>query len=522
MRTFACNTISARQSFFNFLLLVACVGLLSGFIASPAHSANPLELYYQNYKELSQKYDGQISDLLARAKQADDQELEAQIGKRLDLLRSQQSQTTKHPRAIQPKLSRDLPPNIQELHFRYQNISEDYANDLYSLAAKALKSPSPTFGFQLINLTLIINPDHTKARSMRGYIRQGNEWMTPFERDQLRSAKVKHPRFGWIKKSYVERYEAGERFINKNWVSATKEAEIRRDFSKAWVIRTEHFQIKTNHSLEKGVELGKKLEIYHDYFKQTFAAFYNSPQQIRKLLEPTTGRAKTQSQLYEVNYFRNKEEYVAKLIKRVPRIAQTNGLYQLEDRVSYFYFDPNVNNDATVFHEATHQLMYESHLKSRDIARNGHFWIVEGIACYAESFRIIPEGDNFTYEIGAPQFIRFYWARKRLLEEGYFVTLQKFSRMGMTPYQDVTVPQLQKRYSQASGFTHFFMHYKNGLYRNALMNYMAQIYHSSPKTQQSTRGMDHHTGVSYPALDLQYREYIQDQQIKFGKLKVIQ
>ena len=44
------------------------------------------------------------------------------------------------------------------------------------------------------------------------------------------------------------------------WVEtadAGEEAEIRRDFRHAWEIRTEHFLVKTNHSLERGVEIAR-------------------------------------------------------------------------------------------------------------------------------------------------------------------------------------------------------------------------------------------------------------------------
>lgn len=526
MKTSTYKKVTFRQSFFILVLLGVGVGNFLGISADPLRAADLLELYYRNYQELNQKYEDQLSELLVKSQQADDQELTAQIGKRLLLLRSKQGPSQGLPRNIQPKLSRDMAPEIRELHFRFQTHSENYADALYLLARKSL-TKSPTFGFKLINLVLAIHPDHPKARSLRGYIRQADEWMTPFERDQRRAGKVEHPRYGWLKKSHVERYEQGERNFMGNWLSAKKEAEIRRDFRYAWTVRTEHFQIKTNHSLEKGAELGQKLEVFYNYFKQTYAAFYNSPEQIKQLLETTTGRSKTRSQLYKINHFHNKEEYVKKLIKRVPRIAMTNGLYQLEDRTAYFYYDPLANNDATVYHEVTHQLMYESHLKQRDIANKGHFWIVEGIANYTESFRVKPNGngfndDGFTYEVGDPRFIRFYWARKRLLEEDYFVPQHQFSRISRIVYQTGTEAQLQKRYSQAAGLAHFYMHYKKGRYRNALMIYMAQIYHSSPRIQRDIHGLDELTGVDYPTLDRQYREYIQEQYEQVAGKEVIQ
>ncbi len=516
----------SRLTFYIILLVVAGSFVQLGALANSVQAADRLKLYHEDYRQLSQKYMRQLSELLEESRKTDDPELSGKIEKHLILLSSKQKQFSELPKKLQPDIPDNMPEAVRELHFQFRTISDKYAGDLYLLARRSIKI-SPTFTFELLNILLEINPDHQKARSLRGYVRQGDQWLTPFERDQFRAGKVEHPRFGWLKKSYVQRYEQGERNFMGNWISEEKEAEIRRDFHYAWTVRTEHFQIKTNHSLEKGVELGRKLEIFYDYFKQTFAAFYNSPEQIKQFFESTTGRSKTRSQLYKINHFRSKDEYVKKLIKRVPQIAITNGLYQLEDRTAYFYYDPLANNDATVFHEVTHQLMYESHLRQRDIANNGHFWIIEGIANYTESFHIKPNGDGytydgFTYEVGDPRFVRFYWARKRLLEEDYFVPQEKFSRLGRIVYQTGSTPLLQKRYSQAAGLAHFYMHYQNGKYRNALMIYMAQIYHSSPRVRSRVRGLDVLTGVDYPTLDRQYREYLQDQLEEVGDDEVIQ
>ncbi len=510
-----------RQQLLKILSIIVGLSVSFAPAVEQIQAADRLKLCHNDYKRLSQKYMARLSELLEKTKQAGELELSEKIEKQLILLSSKQKQFSELPRHLQEDIPDHLPREVRELHVQFRNLSEKYAGDLYLLARRAIKI-SPTFTFELLNILLEINPDHSRARSLRGYVQQGDQWLTPFERDQIRAGKVDHPRFGWLKKSYVKRYEQGERNFMGNWITAEKEAEIRRDFRYAWTVRTEHFQIKTNHSLEKGVELGRKLEIFYDYFKQTFAAFYNSPEQIKQFFESTTGRSKTRSQLYKINHFRNKAEYVKKLINRVPQIAITNGLYQLEDRTAYFYYDPQANFDATVFHEVTHQLMYESHLKKRDIANHGHFWIIEGIANYTESFRIVQKENRTTYEVGNPRFVRFYWARKRLLEEDYFVPQEQFSRMGRIEYQTGSTPVLQKRYSQAAGLAHFYMHYKNGIYRNALMVYMAQIYHSSPRVQSRVRGLDLLTGVSYQKLDQQYREYLQEQLEEVAGEEVIQ
>lgn len=480
-----------------------------------------LEKAYLDYQNLTEKCEQELSELARSASVQGDQELVDQIAIQQHRLRSKLSPSDTLPRSVQPEISFDLPADRRAVHVAYRQACTSYAQDLYLLARRT-QATAPVFAFELINLLLHFDPDHRTARSMRGYVRQGDLWLTTFERDKLRSQEVDHPRFGWIKEDHVERYEAGERLYKQSWLSAEKEALIRQDFDHAWDIETEHFQIRTNVSLEEGVKLGRKLELFYDYFIATFAPFYNSPEQLKQLFDSTTGRSKTRTQRYEIHFFRTKEEYVSRLVSRIPQIAITNGLYQLEDRTSYFFYDVEANNDATVFHETTHQLMYESHLRLRNIAQSGHFWIVEGIACYMESFRIIEQDGVRKYEVGDPRFIRFYWARHRLLEENYFIPLSTFSQLGMVPFQTGDTEELRRRYSQASGLAHFFMHYNEGQYRIALMQYLAQIYHSDPVVQRNTQELDAHTGIASEVLDQQYRQYIQDQQIAVGDQTVIQ
>ncbi|MCG6157401.1 DUF1570 domain-containing protein [Rubinisphaera margarita] len=513
--------LSAPRAFF--LALFAVLLSASWSLPNPlfAQTQHLLEKAYADYQQETAEFVEKLEGLQHQAARLGDRELEQKISDRLEILASDSEAMKPLPRKLQPAIPYDMPAELRSAHVQFRQACQDYAGQLYLLARRSQRL-APTFAFELINLLLQFDPDHGQARPMRGYVRQGDEWMTAFERDKLRSREIDHPRFGWIREDDQARYEAGERPYHNTWISAEKEQLLRQNFTQGWDIETEHFQIRTNVGLEEGVELGRKLETFYDYFISTFAPFYNSPEQIRQLFDSTTGRTKSRSQRYEVHFLRSKQEYVDRLIRRIPQIAMTNGLYQLEDRVSYFYHDPEANNDATIFHEATHQLMYESHLAQREVGRGGHFWIVEGIACYMESFQVTETPDGFDYSVGDPRFIRFYWARHRLLEEDYYVPLQVFSQLGMIPYQQGDQKTLQQRYSQASGLAHFFMHYQNGVYRTALMQHLAQIYHSNPSIQRNVHGLDKLTGVSYGTLDRQYREYIQDQQTMVGDQVPIQ
>jgi hypothetical protein len=290
-------------------------------------------------------------------------------------------------------------------------------------------------------------------------------------------------------------------------MSREKEAEIRRDFQKAWEIRTDHYLIKTNHSLERGVQLGKALEDFHEFFHQTFAAFFTTPEQLQQLFNGATKASNRFPDPYSIHFYRDRDEYISRLKPHFPSIEVTNGIYLpagLEPRTAYFYFDPKGNHEATLFHEATHQLFYESHVQNRGIGEKGNFWIVEGIACYMESF----SRERGELTVGDPNYIRFTGARFNYIEQKYYVPMQQFVSMGMQRFQ--ADKMLAKNYTQASGLVHFFMHFDGGRYRDALVTHLSQLYSNDIRKREHPQALDELTGESFIDLDRLYGEYVTD------------
>ncbi len=287
-------------------------------------------------------------------------------------------------------------------------------------------------------------------------------------------------------------------------MSAAQEAEICRDFRHAWQVRTDHYLVKTNYSLERGVEIAKKLEAFHDFFMQTFAAFFSTPDQMAKLFQTngSSSNLQSRSKPYHVDYFRTREEYVRRLVKKVPQIGMTNGLYFTGDRVAYFYYDPQQQNEDTLYHEATHQLFYENDRRDRLIAVDANFWIVEGIACYMESYHT----ENGQAVVGDPKHGRIVAARHRAVIDNYYIPLERFAEMGMTAFQSSRA--ISKNYSQAAGLAHFFMHYGGGRYRDALIEHLSEIYRAGPHDRFAVRSLADLTGVSFSELDSQYENYM--------------
>jgi len=408
---------------------------------------------------------------------------------------------------FEPDLPAELTPAQRQWRIELKYLRQDYANKLYLLSRRAVNNGHPGFAFDLVREIVSHDPDHKFARELLGFVEHEHRWVTPQAKALLRKGHVWSKQFGWIPEKDLPRYKKGERLVDGRWVTREKEAEIRRDFQKAWEIRTDHYLIRTNHSLESGVELGLALEDFHDFFHQTFAAFFTSTEQLQQLFKGASKPGGRMTDPYSIHFYRDRDEYVTRLEKHFQAIDKTNGIYLPSGptaRTAHFYHDPMGHHEATLYHEATHQLFYESHRQNRAIAEKGHFWVVEGVACYMESF----QRRDGELSVGDPKYIRFAGARYNFIEQKYYVPLQQLSQMGMQRFQADSM--LAKNYTQSSGLVHFFMHYDGGRYRDALVTHLNQLYSGIPRTREYPQELDELTDETYSELDRLYGEYVYD------------
>ncbi len=409
------------------------------------------------------------------------------------------------PADVQPTASPSLPAVEREWRARLGTLQGDYAQDLYRLSRLALKDGHASYAFHLVREVAFQDPDHKQARGLLGYVRYEDGWTTPFAAAMLRKGYEWHATFGWLPRTHVERYEQGERFYNGKWISADKEAAVRSDFRHAWQVLTEHFAIHTNHSLERGVELGVALEDFYAFFLRNFAAFFNTRQQMEKLFDSGSASTRGAARRHVIHYYRSREEFITRLKSKQPDVAIGNGLYLPADRTAYFFHDPDNPewNIQTMYHEVTHQILGESSRAIADVGQDAHFWLVEGLACYMESFR----REDGRMSVGDPHHVRIGSARRYCLDEDFYLPLATFTSLGMREFQTAgALPTLQRYYSQATGLTHFFLHHQDGAYRDDLIEHLSQIY--SPGGRVRVQSLDALTGVPFPDLDRQYKDYL--------------
>jgi hypothetical protein len=469
------------------------------FAQSPK-GRNSLQIVQERHKERFREFSNQIEKLAQFCDEKALTEAAAKVRSRVILPEPQSLRVDKLQMEIRPEILPGVTGDERYWQTQLRNLETEYAKDLYLQSRGALNQGYPSYAYNLVREAAIHDSDHPQVRRILGFVRTGSEWVTPFASAQKLKGNIWHEEFGWLPRSHVERYIAGERNFQGRWISAEKEKERRRDFGSAWEVRTDHYLIKTNVSLEKGVKMGKALEDFYVVFQETFAGFFNTPEQLKKLFDGTSKTVRADAKPYIVHFYRSRDEYVNRLKKDFPSIDQTNGVYMINDKTAHFYHDPANEHEGTLFHEATHQLFFESHDAKRAIGENHHFWIIEGIAGYMESFH----RRNGSFSLGDPNYIRFVGARQNLLDKNYYVPLREFSGYGMLEFQ--RSPELAKNYTQAAGLTRFFMHYDKGRYREALVKHLSQLYSSDERTRERADSLEELTGVDFSDLDKQYAE----------------
>lgn len=372
------------------------------------------------------------------------------------------------------------------------------AIELFSQAQAAAELGDSTQAFTLATEAVLADPQHAAARQALGYELVGDEWLTVYQAKRRGSGYRWHPRFGWLKPDDIARYEAGERRVGRRWVSAEVDAAKHSTIDDGWTVRTDHFEVTTNHSLEAGTQLATELEGLFQVWRQRFAGYWLSDREVKALLAGER-HARTKSRPMRVYYHRDKAGYVRHLKRRQPRIAQTLGIYFDDTRQAHFYHSDDAADAAqrrvTLYHEATHQLFAENGPGKRGAGRDANFWLIEGVACYFEM--LSPVEGEARYTLGNPAQGRLPSA----VVDGPTMPLAELAAMGQSDLQ--RVDNLPTVYAQAAGVVTMLLH-SDQANPEAVTRTLRAVYSGRPDAEELAR----QTGRSLGELDRQYRAFL--------------
>jgi hypothetical protein len=337
------------------------------------------------------------------------------------------------------------------------------------------------------------------------------------------AGKVWNPKFGWVAAADIPRYEKGERQFNGRWVSAAVDASRHGDMKNGWQVRTDHFLVTTNHSLEAAAGLAARLERLHQVWRQLFAGFYLSDKEVRSLFT-SDSRPRPAARQFRVYYHRTRNEYNIALQSRQPRIDETLGIYFDATHEAHFFAEDVTPSEpptdsskrgqpaeistggppmSTIYHEAVHQLFQESRPAAKRIGTIANAWVIEGVATYFETLNEhFASGPGLYYTIGQWTEGRLPAASRRLKDK-YYVPLAELVRLGKDGLQEPG--DITRRYSQACGLAAFLIDGQDGRYREPLIRYLQAVYAGRDNDQTLAEA----TGVGYSELDAAYRHYVE-------------
>jgi hypothetical protein len=375
---------------------------------------------------------------------------------------------------------------------------EQWADAVFAAAQAAAAEDRGCEAFRLLALAVVADPDHAEAREAGGWVKravEGDErWVSPEAARRLRLREVYRAETGWLPRTWLARYERGQRRQGERWVDQGA-MSIPQSLADAAVWQSDHWQIRYLADEALAAQQAARLEEIHAVWWQAFGAFAMEPRELQRRFAgqhriPPRGPMKA-------ILFADKQQYVATLGKLEPQIARTLGIYWTPMQTAYFY-DADDFAASTIFHEATHQLFSETRQTSRLAGEQNGFWALEAVACYMESLEQTATG----WRLGGLQSGRAPMAVERLTLDNYYVPLEPLCQLGRVGFQ--SRQDLPPLYSQISGLADFFMNGQRARYREAFVTYLQQIYTGSSQPDSLALLC----GVGFEELDSQYRRHV--------------
>ena len=359
------------------------------------------------------------------------------------------------------------------------------AKALFDLAGLAAKPPeSFALADECLRGVIERQPDHAEARRLLGFVPHEGGWATPFAAGMLAKGFVLDATYGWVKADWVPHLAHGElpdRGL-KGWLPAAAADALRRDWGTRWEITTEHFKIATNVPLNQAISFGRKLEDLHQLFFALMADVID-PDRLplgQRFRKPSTSPKK----VHQVYYFATRDEY-ARFVEPIlgregAKVSLGTYFPRKESKqyggVSYFFNDEGGQLDvtSTLYHEASHQLLFET-AGPDDYAHNaGQYWVFEGLGTYFETLEHQPDG---SLRIGGLVGPRIAQAKRRLIERAEFIPIEKFVAYSRPSFLgDVGGGDIHLHYAESMALAVFLMQADGERHREAFLDYVRDAY----------------------------------------------
>lgn len=364
-----------------------------------------------------------------------------------------------------------------------RDIRSKVVQPMERFAQKALEAGVPEVAHAYMLHVLAFDPDHAALHRNLGQTRVGDRWYGPRDMEMVKAGHVWDDTLGWILAKERARYEKGEYYDiqARRWTTLAEADERRADARYAWLVQTEHLEVRGTAKLTDLVGIASRLERFYDRVFAAYAGFFAADprsQDVRLLF----GLAEHPRLI--VHVARDKERYQQSLPAGIDP-GWSAGMFVSAVPASFFY----VGNDTTMYHEFTHQIL---HIFSG--GNRSPTWLTEGVAVYTESPRWV-EGDLVLGDLGSRRMREHF----RRVREGSHTTLDRL--LGFTTgaaWSAVAEPG--PNYCAAGALAWFCMHAEDGRWRADYVDFLRDSY----RGQTRDRALWHYLGMDRAAFTAAY------------------
>jgi hypothetical protein len=392
------------------------------------------------------------------------------------------------------------------------------ATEFFDLAKRAATASPTRYAEAALCLRKVLerDPGQAEARRLLGYVPYKEGWARPYAVRQFKAGLVNHPRFGWVAADWMPHLDAGELPTPSSrgsrtvrWLSIEEADRMRAGWDPPWQITTEHFEIQTNVPLGEAIEFGRRLEAFSDVFFTLMADVVGENLPLARRFRSPNLTGESSYRPHQVLYFASRDEFVERVRTKMGSDAEQSLGYYDPPRpgsnrsTAYFFRDAGgvLPETATLYHEVSHQLMFETAGPNAFTRNAGNYWVFEGLGTYFET--VTPQADG-SLEVGGRVGERLAAARRTMID-GRFEPLEHFLQLDQNGFN--RPKRIYDHYQQAMALAIYLMQADQQTHRDAFLEYVRDAYRGRIK-RTTGRSLEDRIGMPVRELDERYRAYL--------------
>ena len=402
-----------------------------------------------------------------------------------------------------------------------QAFRDSTVDQLWKVARKAAQQDRFRITDQALRAIIRRDTNQQEAWRLLGYLAVTDGWATPYAEAQKERKRILHPKFGWMDQEWIEPLARGQLPIGADsitkkiaWGPADQANAAHSNWENAWEIVTEHFRIRSNVGFDQAVAFGRKLEAFYQFFFSQMADLIGPELPLARRWRMKTMKPAVSPIVHHVSYFADKDQYVKELTPlEGDSIAESIGYYRRPPQnangrqrggrgMSYFFQDSGgqLPVEATLYHEASHQLLFETAGRDRLESNRGHYWLFEGLGTCFETVQVAEDG---AIQFASPVGARMDVARKRILNDHVYTPYEVFEAYGQTGFNIQN--KIHDHYAQAMAMTLYFLVGSDARTRDIFLDYARDAYKGRLR---GARGLATRLGVEPKVIDESFIQYL--------------